>query len=50
MIFYHNGGGEHVGAYYGITSGKTGRIKVVNSKTYVPSADDNAYIIYSEDW
>ena len=29
MIFYHDGGGEHVGAYYGITSGKTGRIKVL---------------------
>lgn len=50
MIFYHNGGGEHVGSYYGITSGKTGGIKVVNSATYVPTIDDSAYIIYSEDW
>lgn len=41
MIFCHNGEGEHVGSYYGISSGATGRIKVVDSDTY---------IICSEDW
>ena len=50
MIFYHNGGGQHGGAYYGVSSGKTGKIKIVDSNTYIPTPDDNAYIIYSEDW
>ena len=39
-----------MGSYYGITFGKTGRIKVVDSAAYVPTIDDGAYIIYSEDW
>lgn len=30
------GGGKHGGAYYGISSGATGKVKVVNPKTYIP--------------
>ena len=35
-IFYHPGGGKHGGSYYGISSGATGKIKVVNPETYIP--------------
>lgn len=45
-IFYHAGGGKHGGAYYGISSGATGKIKVVNPDTYIPLPGDNAIIIY----
>lgn len=45
MLFYHNGGGQHGGAYYGVSSGKTGKIKIVDSNTYIPTLDDNAYIV-----
>lgn len=50
MVFYHNGGGRHEGAYWGIASGPAGRVKVVYTNTYVPLRNDNATIIYSEDW
>ena len=45
-IFYHPGGGKHGGSYYGISSGATGKIKVVNPETYIPLKGDNATIIY----
>jgi hypothetical protein len=45
-IFYHTGGGKHGGSYYGISSGATGKIKVVNPETYIPLKGDNATIIY----
>ena len=45
-IFYHPGGGKHVGSYYGISSGATGKIKVVNPETYIPLKGDKAIIIY----
>lgn len=50
MVFYHGGGGEHEGAYWGIKSGKTGTVKVVDINTYVPKPDDKATIIYNKDW
>ena len=43
-VFYHNGG-RHQGPYYGFSSGKTGKVKVVG-KGYVPSSDDKSTIIY----
>ena len=43
-VFYHNAG-RHKGAYYGFSSGKTGKVKVVG-KGYVPSSDDKSTIIY----
>ena len=43
-VFYHNGG-RHQGPYYGFSSGKTGKVKVVG-KGYVPSLDDKSTIIY----
>jgi len=46
-IFYHPGGGIHGGSYYGISSGATGKIKVVDSKTYIPLKGDKATIIYN---
>lgn len=49
-IFYHGGGGVHGGAYYGVASGKTGKIKIVDVETYIPLPDDNANIIYNFDW
>ncbi|MBD5455803.1 MAG: hypothetical protein HDR23_04920 [Lachnospiraceae bacterium] len=50
MVFYHGGGGTHEGAYWGISSGPTGKVKVVDTDTYVPRSNDKATIIYSEDW
>ena len=47
-IFYHAGGGIHGGSYYGIASGTTGKIKVVDPTTYVPTEDDNAEVIFDE--
>ena len=47
-IFYHPGGGKHEGLYHGISSGATGKIKVVNPETYIPLKGDKATIIY--DW
>lgn len=44
------GGGVHEGAYWGIKSGKTGTVKVVDINTYVPKPDDKATIIYNRDW
>mgnify|MGYP000411652380 FL=1 len=45
-IFYHPGGGKHGGSYYGISSGATGKIKVVNPETYIPLKGDKATVIY----
>ncbi len=45
-IFYHPGGGIHGGSYYGIASGATGKIKVVNPETYIPLKGDKATIMY----
>ena len=45
-IFYHPGGGKHGGPYYGISSGATGKIKVVNPETYIPLKGDKATVIY----
>ena len=43
-VFYHNAG-RHQGAYYGFSTGKTGKVKVVG-KGYVPSSDDKSTIIF----
>ena len=45
-IFYHSGVGKHGSSYYGISSGATGKIKVVNPETYIPLKGDKATIIY----
>ena len=45
-VFYHPSGGIHGGAYYGISSGAFGKIKVVDPSTYISFPDDNATIIY----
>ena len=45
-IFYHPGGGKHGGSYYGISSGATGKFKVVNPETYIPLKGDKATVIY----
>ena len=45
-IFYHPGGGKHGDPYYGISSGATGKIKVVNPETYIPLKGDKATVIY----
>lgn len=45
-VFYHPEGGVHGGEYWGISSGATGKIKVVDPNTYIPGVDDNATIIY----
>ena len=52
MVFYHGGGGEHIGAYYGVSRGGKhgGRIKIVDINTYLPTKDDPALIIYNTDW
>lgn len=52
MVFYHGGGGTHEGEYWGISiGGKNGKkIKVVDINTYHPTLNDDAIIIYSEDW
>ena len=49
-VFYHPEGGYHSGAYYGISSGAMGKIKVVNPNTYIASANDNATIIFYYFW
>lgn len=46
MIFYHPGEGIHVGSYYGFSSGKTGRVKVIKPEdNYVPTIDDGATLV-----
>lgn len=45
-VFYHPEGGTHGGEYWGISSGETGKIKVVDPNTYIPRKDDHATIIY----
>ncbi|EAK9824179.1 hypothetical protein FDQ22_12560 [Listeria monocytogenes] len=46
MIFYHPGEGIHVGSYYGFSSGKTGRVKVIKPEdNYVPTTDDGATLV-----
>lgn len=49
-VFYHGGGGVHGGSYYGVSSGKTGKIKIVDMNTYIPLPNDSATIIYNFDW
>ncbi len=46
MVFYHEGG-RHKGAYYGFSSGKTGKVKIVG-EDYVPLPGDKATIIDAE--
>ena len=48
-VFYHGGGGEHGGAYWGVSYNNI-KIKVVNSHTYISTPNDDALIIFSEDW
>jgi len=43
-IFYHPGGGRHGGSYYGFSSGRLGKNKVVG-KDYIPLPGDKATII-----
>jgi hypothetical protein len=43
-IFFHPGGGVHKGSYYGYSSGRLGKVKIVG-KDYVPTVDDKAKII-----
>jgi RHS repeat-associated protein len=43
-IFYHPGGGRHGGSYYGFSSGKLGKNKIVGPD-YKPSPSDKATII-----
>ena len=50
MVFYHDSGGKHEGAYWGISSEPIGKVKVADTNTYVPLPNDKATIIYSEDW
>lgn len=50
MVFYHGGGGVHKGSYWGVKSGSTGTIKVVDTNTYIPLPKDKATIIYGKDW
>ncbi len=50
MIYYHNADGKHKGAYYGISTGKTDKMKFVDDNTYRPFTDDGATIFYKKDW
>ena len=50
MIYYHNADGKHKGAYHGISTGKTGKMKFVDDNTYLPFTDDGATIFYKKDW
>jgi RHS repeat-associated protein len=43
-VFYHPGGGKHGGAYYGFSSGKLGKNKIVGPD-YIPLPGDKANII-----
>lgn len=44
-VFYQPGGGRHVGAYYGFSSGNLGKTKIVGND-YKPLPGDKAKIIY----
>lgn len=44
MVFQHNADGVHGGAYYGFSSGMTGRVKLVGPD-FIPLPDDPATII-----
>lgn len=44
-IFFHPGGGRHGGSYYGYSSGKLGKNKIVGPD-YIPTQGDKATIIY----
>ena len=44
MVFYHSGG-RHDGAYYGFSTGATGKVKIVG-EGYVPLPGDKATVIY----
>ncbi|WP_107689100.1 hypothetical protein [Neisseria wadsworthii] len=46
QIQVHPGGGRHAGAYYKISTTNQGIVKVVDSKTYVPTSGEKAKIIY----
>lgn len=49
MVFYHSGEGIHVGAYYGFSSGKTGKVKVIRADdNYVPTPNDGATLVIIE--
>ncbi len=49
MVFYHPGEGIHTGSYYGLSSGKTGKVKVIKpSDNYVPTPDDGATLVIIE--
>lgn len=52
MVFYHGGGGQHQGAYYGVAYGgkNGGRVKIADINTYLPKKNDRATIILNEDW
>ncbi|MBF2473173.1 hypothetical protein IA868_08315 [Listeria welshimeri] len=43
-IFYHAGGGIHIGSYYGYATGPTGKVKIVDD-FYLRTPDDKATII-----
>jgi RHS repeat-associated protein len=43
-IFFHPGGGRHAGSYYGFSSAKIGKIKIVGQR-YVPISGDKSTII-----
>ncbi|MDE6357098.1 MAG: hypothetical protein K2L15_00745 [Eubacteriales bacterium] len=45
MIYYHLGGGRHFGSYYGFSTGKTGKVKIVSNE-YIPTPDNKATVIY----
>ena len=42
--FYHSGG-RHDGAYYGFSTGATGKVKIVG-EDYIPLPGDKATVIY----
>lgn len=46
-VFYHPGGGKHKGEYWGYSSGKLGKNKIVG-QDYVPTAADKATIHKAE--
>lgn len=45
QIQIHPGGGRHGGSYYKVSTTTQGTIKVVDPKTYKPSAGEKATII-----
>jgi len=47
-IFYHPGGGIHVGSYYGCSSAQQGKHKFVSRDTYHPIDGDKATVHYDK--